>query len=38
MSPTNSFILEIKKGFVLSLYRSPSQSQEKFYDSFYSLD
>ena len=40
--PTNSLkeclLLEVfignKKGFVLSLYRSPSQSQEEFYDFF----
>ena len=27
-----------KKGFVLSLYRSPNQSQEEFYDFLFSLD
>ena len=44
--PTNSLkeclLLEVfignKKGFVLSLYRSPSQSQEEFYDLLFSLD
>ena len=44
--PTNSLkeclLLEVfignKKGFVLSLYRSPSQSQEEFYDFLFSLD
>ena len=44
--PTNSLkeclLLEIfignKRGFVLSLYRSPSQSQEEFYDLLFSLD
>ena len=28
----------MKKGFVLSLYRSPSQSKEKFYGFLFSLD
>ena len=27
-----------KKGFVLSLYRSPSQLEEEFYDFLFSLD
>ena len=44
--PTNSLkgclLLEVfignKKGFVLSLYRSPSQSQDEFYDFLFSLD
>ena len=44
--PTNSLkeclLLEVfignKKGFVLSLYRSPSLSQEEFYDFLFSLD
>ena len=44
--PTNSLkeclLLEIfignKRGFVLSLYRSPSQSQEQFYDFLFLLD
>ena len=44
--PTNSLkeclLLEVfignKKGFVLSLYRSPSQSQEEFYDFLFSPD
>ena len=44
--PTNSLkgclLLEVfignKKGFVLSLYRSQSQSQEEFYEFLFSLD
>ena len=43
--PTNSLkeclllvFIGNNKGFVLSLYRSPSQSQEKFYDFLFSLD
>ena len=32
------FFIGNKKGFVLSLYRSPSQSEEEFYDFLFSLD